>query len=199
MIAAYKDSKERKVSLNTKLLVGARRFLRGEMDHMIALDGAMTGTTKVFHSWVKSIWLPQLHQQTSDVMQQSLRRGRYRKASVVSSSLYDFMHMNKTVTEKTNIAFFDYMGTILGNKTLNIFPMDDIALFLGTTRRDRLVLGLTFCRRRQLDGDMFTDYIVPLIHRSRFHIVKEDIHPYKSTMIMYILYLEVDTFTIALE
>jgi hypothetical protein len=46
---------------------------------------------------------------------------------------------------------------------------------------------------------MFIDYIVPLIHRSRFHIVKEDIHPYKRTMIMYILYLECDEFTIALE
>jgi hypothetical protein len=196
MIAAYKDRKDRKLSLNNKLLIGARRFLRSDMDHMIALDGQMTGTTKVFHSWVKSIWLPQIHDETSDVMQQSLSKGRYRKARVVRSTLNSFMQQNIRVTESVNVAYFDYMGTILGNKTLNIFPLDDIALLLRTTRRDKLVLGLTVCRRRSIEGDMFTDYLVPLVHRSRYNLVKEEVFPYKSTMIMYILYLEKDDFVI---
>lgn len=173
----YSDFDDQNKANNNKKLCNYIQKLK-QVGNVLILDGPLQHTTTALVRIgiaERNIFIPEINKETF-ILHKNYNCQAYH------GTLYDMLK-HKHFSNKLkmfNVAYFDYMGTITGNKEKTIFPLEDISFFLSQCA-DEIVVAFTFCLRttRGLFGDRDSsfeqtkkDYIEPIIKYHQFRIKK---------------------------
>lgn len=134
---------------NRAIIEFVKTYLGRSLGSVLTLDAERLGFTRLVLNELNPnyIILPQLDLNTCNLMIKSTKSLCSKKCLVYCQSLELVLHYlydyGTPIFNDINVVYFDYTGNIEGNKSLNLFPLEDIDFFLNNTPQTRIIMALT--------------------------------------------------------
>ena len=205
-MSEYKDTRDYKKDINNILIVYYSKKYLNKCTGALILDGPLLNTTKtlilskvVVNS--NKIHVPQFNK--NDYCK--IKKQNLCKVNLCSMEEY-INELSDIELQSINLCYFDYMGSIEGNKTNDLFPLEDMYKFLLNNHQSKLIFACTFSTRSyhglfedrtKMSEQMNTDFLLPLFKSTQWAII-DQIKPHcyrrksSASMVFYLYVLKKD-------
>ncbi len=162
--------------------------------HAIVLDGPTMQTCRSLHRCCDSITVVERDVVTAHRMSQHVLSGVHVVDGVTLANwLGSINDTNESLLGNVNVVYFDYMGTVTGNRAKGEYPLEDISCFLenwACSDGRHVVMCLTFCARMSeklpedcpnVQSAILDLYLDPIIRWHGFRVVHKTSRVYRRT------------------
>lgn len=145
LMPRYRDVlSEKKIENNLKVTTHAKSFLRRRKLKALFLDGVEGYTERVLYPVVHEMVSVNFDRAVIDAVE---ARGN---ALALHGKLSEHLQTLATIDYQPNVIYLDFMSTLLGNKSLGFYPLQDTRDLLMSSKQDKIVLALTFSQRNKI-------------------------------------------------
>jgi hypothetical protein len=189
---SYHDFECKKKNETNQMLIRMVKKYLPNIQNVLTLDGTECRTSYAFvESQLVSpnqIYVPQYNDKEYELMKDSKMCRVFNVP--LNGLLYKLEDEDNEAFHSINVFYGDYMGGVTGNRSIYLFPLEDIQRLLQRSHQKRIIIATTFTQRenkqkfshrKNMGEQIEEDYLKPLFLSCGWRIVDSDRKSYMRT------------------